>query len=124
MTIKKLQKLCHKIATEKGFWDIECIDCGYTVSGKEIPLEGCPECHSINFTSRNNAELLMLMVTELGEACEALRHGDWEHVREEVADCVIRIMDFCEARDINLEEEISKKIEKNKKRPYRHGKQF
>ena len=45
MTIKALIKKCHNLAVEKGFWD----------------------------DFRNNSELLMLIVSELGEACEALR---------------------------------------------------
>jgi NTP pyrophosphatase (non-canonical NTP hydrolase) len=100
---EKLQRICHEIAREKGFWD-----------GLELHEYG----------DRNNAEMLMLMVSELGEACEALRKEDWKNVGEELADCVIRIMDFCEGREINLEKEITKKILKNKKRPYKHGKKF
>jgi hypothetical protein len=34
---------------------------------------------------------------------------------------VIRVLDFCQERDINLDEEIEKKNEYNKSRPYLHG---
>jgi len=96
MTIKKLQKIVHKIAKEKGFWEED----------------------------RNNAELIALMHSELSEALEAMRTDNWAMIAEELADVVIRVMDFCEARGINLEEEIINKLEYNKQRPYKHGKKF
>jgi len=96
-TIKELQELCHQIATEKGFWEAG---------------------------DRNDGELIALMHSELSEALEALRKDDWDNVAEELADVVIRIMDFCEAREINLQQQILMKIEKNKVRPHKHGKKF
>ena len=96
--MRTMQRVCHNIAKEKGFWDKD----------------------------RNNGELLALIHSELSEALEELRQKkvDWEHVGEEMADTVIRIMDFCEAREIDLESEVWKKMDKNKKREYKHGKQF
>jgi len=98
MTIKKLQKICHKIAKEKGFWDKD----------------------------RNDGELIALMHSELSEALEALRQTDERknNIGEELADCVIRICDYCEARGVDLEKEINRKLEINKRRPYRHNKRF
>ena len=97
--IKDLQKQIHAIAREKGWWDLK----------------------------RNPGELIVLMHCELSEAVEALRTQNPEdnNVGEELADCVIRIMDACEgAFNVDLEHEIIKKIEKNKIRPYKHGKKF
>ena len=121
---KKLQELCHKIAVEKGFWDYTCNICGHSY---RKPLYGdCPSCRATakSSTERNNGEMIALMHSELSEALEDLRHGKKKHVGEELADCVIRVMDFCEARGVDLEKEILKKIKKNKKRPYKHGKKF
>jgi NTP pyrophosphatase (non-canonical NTP hydrolase) len=50
--------------------------------------------------------------------------GKKEELAEELADCCIRIFDYCGARKINLEKALLKKIEYNKGRPYRHGKKF
>jgi len=54
-------------------------------------------------------ELLMLIVSEAGEACEAIRNNDAENFQEELADIVIRVMDLCYYFGIDLEEEILKK---------------
>ena len=110
MNIKQLQKLCHQIAREKGFWDnndsLEKFYIGQT------------------FDTRNNGEMIALMHSELSEALEELRKPNCKMklVGEELADCIIRILDFCEGRGINLQTLLEKKIKKNKKRPYKHGK--
>lgn len=79
--------------------------------------------------NRNKAEMLMLMVTELAEACEALRkpHLKDEHLPDEdavgleLADTVIRIMDYCGAYNIDLGDLIVKKLDYNRTRAYKHG---
>ena len=123
MTIKELCELSHKQAVEKGFWGK-----GYHIIYKSKPTE----IIDYDKSERNVSELLMLMVTELGEACEALRHDNpkSEHIpnfsgiEEEMADLMIRIGDFCEAKNIRLEEAIKAKMKFNKTRPYKHGKSF
>ncbi|MDD2689873.1 MAG: hypothetical protein PHT41_06975 [Candidatus Omnitrophica bacterium] len=90
-------KECHAIAKEKGWWDNE----------------------------RNDAEIIALMHSELSEALEVMRnHANKDGIAEELADCCIRIFDYCGAREIDLEKALLKKIEFNKSRPYRHGKKF
>jgi len=66
-------------------------------------------------------ERLCLIHSEVSEALEAWRKDDWNNFKEEIADIVIRVLDFCQERDINLDEEIEKKNEYNKSRPYLHG---
>lgn len=100
MRLKELCELCYKIAHEKGFYD------KYEESGRPI------------------SEMLMLIVTELGEACEADRKNNWDNFKEEIADTFIRLADMCGYLDIDIETEIEKKVEINKKRPYRHGKGY
>ena len=110
MTIKDLVKKCHKLAVEKGFWG------NYAQKMKLY--------NGYWWKDRNKAELLMLIVSELGEACEALRNNDIKNFKEEIADTAIRLADLCGGLDIDLEKEITKKIKKNIKRPYKHGKEF
>ena len=131
MTIKELCKQAHRIACEKGFWGIQRSRCK---------------------TKRNVSELLMLVVSELGEACEALRKGErqskyfrhekigsdgfadihsklipkWQKdtFEDELADAIIRICDLAEAEGVDLEWQIKNKLSYNKKREYKHGKKF
>jgi len=120
MDIRDLIEECHEIAKEKGFWD----------------------------TERNVGELLMLIVSELGEALEADRkdfivneatmnsiaRGDdlainyWDKCKDsfqdEIADTFIRLFDLCGGLDIDILWFIKQKLEVNKKRPKLHGKKY
>ncbi len=94
MSINEWCQTCHAIAKEKGFWEKE----------------------------RNVGEALMLVVTEVAEAMEGYRHQDHDNFREELADTFIRLFDLCGGMNIDIQAEIAKKAEKNKARPYKHGK--
>ena len=89
-----MTKLCHAVAKEKGFWD----------------------------EKRNIGEALMLIVTELAEAMEGYRKKDDANFKEELADAFIRLFDLCGGLGIDIEKEILEKSERNKSRPYKHGK--
>jgi len=95
--ISNLIEDCYRIAKEKGWWDKE----------------------------RSDGEIIALMHSELSEALEAMRnHKSQDEIAEELADCCIRIFDYCGAKKIDLAMTLLKKIEYNKTRPYRHGKKF
>ena len=72
---------------------------------------------------------LMLVVSELGEALEALRKSDTadSHIPEysgaeaECADAVIRLMNLATDEGYRLPEAIIAKSEYNNNRPYKHG---
>ena len=93
-SLNELAEICHSVAVEKGFWD----------------------------KPRNMGEALMLIVTELSEAMEAHRLQDQDNFKEEIADSFIRLLDLCGGLGIDIEEEIEKKSQKNRNRPYKHGK--
>ena len=42
-------------------------------------------------------------------------------IPSELADVVIRILDFCESKNIDLESIIIEKMKYNESRPYKHG---
>ena len=94
LTLNEWCAYCHSIAREKGFWEKE----------------------------RNTGEALMLIVTELAEAIEGHRKQDEANFREELADAFIRLFDLCGGLGIDIEKEIAEKSQRNKARPYKHGK--
>lgn len=95
------QAYAHAVAQAKGWWDQDSDD----------------------------SRLLMLMVCELAEACEWLRKGNPEsdHIppflglEEELADVVIRIMDYAGARELNVAGAIEEKLRFNAEREHKHG---
>lgn len=108
-------KIIYQNNKEKGFWDKE----------------------------RNVGEMLMLIVSEIGEAMEAHRKNrfavqehsmdlsptKFEHLikdtfEDELADAVIRILDMAGGLDIDLEWHIQQKVQYNTTRERLHGKQY
>ena len=91
--------------------------------------------HGWHDKQRSIGDLICLMHSELSEALEEHRNGKApteiyynenkptkpEGIPVELADCVIRIFDFCGLYGIDLEEVLKVKMEYNKTRPYRHG---
>lgn len=74
--------------------------------------------------NRSRAKILALIHSEVSEALEADREGNEEEYREELADIIIRVLDHAETEGINMESEIAAKCETNRKRPYKHGKEY
>lgn len=111
MTISQLCKKAHEQAVDKGFWLIN------------------PDG---SIGKRNLGELLMLIVSELGESCEGLRNNNppsnhipkFSLMEEELADAMIRIGDMAQATGCKLEEAINAKFLFNNTRPQKHGKEF
>ena len=75
------------------------------------------------------------MHSELSEVLEEYRNGVGpdtiyynngkpEGIPIEMADVIIRALDFCAGYEIDIEEAIKLKMEYNKGRPYMHGKKI
>jgi NTP pyrophosphatase (non-canonical NTP hydrolase) len=105
MDIQETAKQVHEWAKSKGWWD-----------GKRSIGDQFANFHA-----------------EISEAWEEYRNGramDWvyysddgkpEGIPIELADCIIRILDTCEAYSIDIEKALSIKMKYNEGRPYRHG---
>ena len=71
-------------------------------------------------------------VGELSEALESLRHGDppddmipeYSGAEVELADVLIRIMDYSVARGLRVAEALATKMTYNRGRAHKHGKHF
>ena len=104
MTVNELVQRAHERAKKSGWWD---------------PAKSPVECH-------------MLMVSELAEATEEVRKsnpdvyidnitGKPEGEAIELADCIIRIADYCGYKGWDLEQLLIAKMDFNDTRPHRHG---
>jgi len=99
--IDNIQKAIHETAKEKGWWD----------------------------EPRETGTCLMLMVSELAEAMEGYRVGNppsdkipaFSQIEEELADVIIRILDYAEHNGFCIEGAIVAKMAYNKTREHRHG---
>lgn len=92
---------CHRRAEKKGFWD----------------------------KKRNKGEAIALVITELCEALEAHRNNkkgmfQKDTFEDELADTFIRLFDLCGDWAPKIEQQIVWKMNYNKNRPYKHGKEY
>lgn len=109
LTLLDLQKQAHETSREKGFWDK---DLGEETLNKKI----------------------LLTVSELTEAMEALRDspaefvymkdGKLEGFGAELADAIIRIGDLAEKVGLDLSTLVRLKMRYNSARPFMHGRKF
>jgi NTP pyrophosphatase (non-canonical NTP hydrolase) len=113
MDMLEFIRAANKNAREKGFWDADGA------------IEWLPHHLQTAFSNALKTQKLMLIVTELSEAVEALREGNDDNFIEEIADVWIRLADFSgEFFGQRIIEEIKRKMEINAGRPAKHGKAF
>lgn len=112
-------RLAHANASEKGFWDAE----------KRVleKIHQSEDFDILDYKAVQEAfmsQKLMLIVSELSEALEAMRENDTANFKKELADVVIRTGDTAGGYDIDLHMEVIQKMSENSKRPPKHGKEF
>jgi NTP pyrophosphatase (non-canonical NTP hydrolase) len=97
------------------------------IEGEKMINNYCKEAYLIAKSKgwhdepREMGTILALIHSEVSEALEADRKGNYENFVEELADVCIRVFDLCGAKDIDLETAISKKMQYNRTRSYKHG---
>lgn len=108
------QETCYQVSADHGFHEKD----GQTPDEFMIPLR------------------LGLIHGEVAEALESFRKngldapsehgldGSVTALEEELADIVIRVADMAETHGLDLASAIQEKVEYNKTRPYKHGKNF
>lgn len=103
MKINKIGKECIKTAREHGFSPNEDID-------------------NIEKNKWYLASKLALIHSEISEMLEAIREDNWNNMIEEGIDVIIRTLEYLSClKDVNIEEELYKKMEINKNRKFKHG---
>lgn len=116
MNINEITKEIHQNAVKHGWWDEE------RTFGDIIAL-----CHSELSEAleeyRNSKPIIYFKEINGFEVSEM---SEWngekpEGIATELADCIIRILDYCGHEGIDIENVIKIKHEYNKSRPYRHG---
>jgi NTP pyrophosphatase (non-canonical NTP hydrolase) len=124
----KLNKFCkdvNKVVVSKGFWDT--MHESDTILREVISIDEAPIIKATRdaFISQKIA----LIMSECAEALEAMRKENYglekkDSFEDEIADVFIRLSDLCGELDIDIEKQISWKVEHNKSRPAKHGKSF
>jgi len=127
-----LEDVIHQVALDHGWWDMEPdLEKTLTVLREDNleDLNAVADRLEDKYGRRNTGEALALMHSELSEALEGDRHGNppSEHIpefsalEEELADVVIRALDFGKGRGLNVAQAVLAKVEYNHNRPYKHG---
>jgi NTP pyrophosphatase (non-canonical NTP hydrolase) len=114
MTLDDIARTIHEQNRTKGFYDRERLRIVDPVTGD---VEGRPENPSLP------SEKLLLIVSEVCEAQDALRNNDPANEAEEVADILIRTLDYAAWRGISLDREVWAKLGVNRERPHLHGRE-
>lgn len=102
VAMNKMKHQIHENAVKHGWWDKE----------------------------REDGTCIALMHSELSECLEAMRNDfnapdkhcpTFSAVTVELADCIIRILDYCGKKNLPIAEAIVAKHKHNINRPYKHG---
>lgn len=113
--INSLAYEAHEAARSKGFYEeIEDLQ-------DYLQVNDQPEKHAVAGTSHTLAQLAKI-ASEVGEAVSAIQHGEYLELREELADIIIRTLDLAGYLDFRIGDCVILKMEKNRNRPYKHGK--
>ena len=120
--LNELAKEIHENAVEHGWWDesrsfgeVDALCHSELSEALEEHRDGRPMVYVLDLSGDDNA------VLRLEEDTDKFNGRKPEGVAVEMADCIIRILDWCGKEGIDIDKIIRLKMEYNKTRPYRHG---
>lgn len=124
----ELAKKIYANAKEKGFWE----DSDRIKTVMEYMYDDEDIKFSKSLKRKDDCEKISLIHSELSEAIEALRSGnprdkhcpEFLNIEIELADAIIRILDFAVYNDLKVIQAIIAKHEYNTTRPRKHGREF
>lgn len=123
-TLNELCEAAYENSKAKGF------HAPYSAIEEMYENEGLSNIRRAMLINHLDQACMARIMGEVGEAVEAMRHGNPEsekipghsHVAEELADTLIRIFDYCGLRNIDLGAAVIEKMRHNASRPHLHGK--
>lgn len=112
----EIAKEIHQNAVEHGWWD-EPRTFGEIVALCHSELSEALEELRTNRPMMYFVETNGFVVTDMSER----KYEKPEGIAVEMADCIIRILDWAGKEGLDMDAIIREKMEYNKERPYRHG---
>ena len=126
MNLTEFSKEVHENAVAHGWWDEErsfgdiIALCHSELSeALEEYRDKKPNVYYVIDMEQEDGQIIPCIRTDWGDG--SFENEKPEGIAVELADCIIRILDYCGKEGINIEQVIKIKHEYNKTRPYRHG---
>ena len=126
---REVQSEMYATAVSKGWWDPSA-DVAMLTEHFSMELSS-PEIAEAweRVTERDPGTMVALMHSELSEALEGMRHNnppdehcpDYSSVEIELADVIIRIMDYAERHNLDIAGALVAKANFNATREHKHG---
>ena len=103
--LRSLSQQLHSWFKHQGFWPLDHVATEELVKLKK-------------------SSAIALIHSEISELLEAVRKGDRDNEAEELADTLIRMLDYAGGFGIDLGQAFTRKMFENLNRPFKHNKEF
>jgi hypothetical protein len=131
-TLNELRDSIHKNAVEHGFYDEERKQHSEAVhhafTAQKIALIHSELSEALEADRKGEYTVIRnfdFAIEDLGESfTEAFEHHIKDTFEDEITDAIIRLLDLCGALGIDIDNHIQLKMGYNKLRPIKHGKKY